>query len=267
MNKKIVAPVRAQGIFLSLVLALFAAGCSGAASQNTPTAAEAPQAALAAPTAAVAPTPTRQASSAAPTSPPDPAPTKPAAAPAAIEVTYTTPAQAEGPYYPVEKPAERDSDLTVVSGSAGQPAGQRLLLRGKVYDQSGQPLAGVLVEIWQTDNNGVYLHPNDPGTNNRDKNFQFYGEALTAADGSYSFLTIIPGLYEPRPRHIHVKVKQDGRELLTTQFYFPEDVLQSADGIFSSAGDDANALLVALQPGSDALGELLVGTRDIVLGE
>jgi protocatechuate 3,4-dioxygenase beta subunit len=182
-----------------------------------------------------------------------------------IEVTYFTPAQAEGPYYPLQKPDDRDNDLTRVPGAAGLPAGQRLLLQGKVYDRSGQPLEGVLIEIWQTDEAGIYLHPGDANTARRDPNFQFYGEALTAADGSYSFLTVIPGEYEPRPRHIHVKLKRDGRELLTTQFYFPDDLATGADGIFASAGDAANALLVALQPGSDDQGELLLGERDVIL--
>lgn len=189
----------------------------------------------------------------------------PVETPASIPVTYFTPAQAEGPYYPQQKPQERDNDLTSVAGTPGSPAGERLLLQGRVYDRNGQPLPGVLIEIWQTDANGIYLHPGDANTARRDPNFQFYGEALTAADGSYSFLTIVPGEYEPRPRHIHVKIKRDGRELLTTQFYFPDDLAASADGIFASAGDAANALLVALQAGSDAQGELLLGERDLIL--
>lgn len=189
----------------------------------------------------------------------------PTPAPASIQVTYFTPSQAEGPYYPLQKPDDRDSDLTRVPGGAAQPAGQRLWLQGRVYDRNGQPMAGVLVEIWQTDDQGIYLHPGDANTARRDPNFQFYGEALTAADGSYSFLTIVPGEYEPRPRHIHVKIKRDGRELLTTQFYFPDDLAASADDIFASAGDAANALLVALQPASDEQGALLLGERDVVL--
>lgn len=189
----------------------------------------------------------------------------PTQAPATIQVTYFTPSQAEGPYYPVQKPDDRDHDLTSVPSASSLPAGQRLLLQGRVYDRNGQPLEGVLIEIWQTDANGIYLHPGDANTARRDPNFQFYGEALTAADGSYSFLTIIPGEYEPRPRHIHVKIKRDGSELLTTQFYFPDDLATGADGIFASAGDAANALLVALQPGSDEQGELLRGERDVVL--
>lgn len=259
-------------LWLGLVAGLAAfllTGC-GAEAPATPIAIEPATSPQPTPAPPTLPPPT-QASSPSPVNaqPPAETPTAgapdPTQAPASIQVTYFTPSQAEGPYYPLQKPDDRDSDLTSLAGAAGSPAGQRLKLQGRVYDRNGQPLPGVLIEIWQTDANGIYLHPGDANTTRRDPNFQFYGEALTAADGSYSFLTIVPGEYEPRPRHIHVKIKRDGRELLTTQFYFPDDLAASADGIFASAGDAANALLVALQTGSDAQGELLVGTRDLIL--
>ena len=173
----------------------------------------------------------------------------------ALEISAFTPAQQEGPYYTVDKPADRDNDLTVIAGAAGQPAGDILEFGGTLYDATGTPLVGVTIEIWQTDANGVYLHPNDPSTAQRDPNFQFYGEAVTGPDGSYSFRTIMPGEYEPRPTHIHFKVKYDGRELLTSQLYF--------------AGSGAPPeLLVVLEEGTDAGGNpVLIGRRDIVLSE
>jgi protocatechuate 3,4-dioxygenase beta subunit len=174
-----------------------------------------------------------------------------------IEVTYFTPAQQEGPYYTVEKPADRDNDLVDFAGAGGEPLGQQLYLSGIVYDANGLPVEGITVEIWQTDAAGVYLHPNDANTASRDPNFQFYGEATTGADGVYSFRTILPGLYEPRPRHIHVKVKLDGQELLTTQFYFAGEI--------DLQGDDA-ALLITTAPAEDDAGDpILIGERDIIL--
>jgi protocatechuate 3,4-dioxygenase beta subunit len=173
------------------------------------------------------------------------------------EVSYITPAQQEGPYYPLEKPADRDNDLVSLTGATGAPAGEVLSLAGVVYDASGRPVDGALVEIWQTDSSGVYLHPDDPGTADRDPNFQFYGESLTGPDGVYSFRTILPGRYEPRPRHMHVKVKLDGEEVLTTQFYFAGEV--------AFGGDEAN-LVVDLAPAEDDAGQpIWVGERDIVL--
>ncbi|MCB0170337.1 MAG: hypothetical protein KDJ97_07275 [Anaerolineae bacterium] len=183
-----------------------------------------------------------------------------------IEVTYFTPAQTEGPYYPVDKLADQDNELTVLAGATGSPAGQIIEFTGKVYDAVGMPIEGLTVEIWQTDNNGVYLHPNDRGTEQRDRNFQFYGESVTAVDGSYSFRTILPGHYEPRPRHIHVKVKQGGQELLTTQIYFDGDPSLAADGVFLDGGNENGHLVMTMEPGQDANGNpILVGQHDIIL--
>ena len=188
---------------------------------------------------------------------PETADTSSSTAAEAIAVTYFTPAQQEGPYYPVNKLQDRDNDLVELAGAAGTPAGQVVEFTGRVYDAQGMPLEGITIEIWQTDESGVYLHPNDPGTAGRDPNFQFYGEAVTDAGGNYRFRTILPGRYEPRPRHIHVKIKLDGRELLTTQFYFADEI--------TLPGDEA-ALLIDLEAGQDAAGNpVWVGQRDIVL--
>lgn len=198
------------------------------------------------------------------TTTPLPEPTESSAQP--IEVTYFTPAQTEGPYYTVEKPADRDNDLTVVAGASGTPAGEVIEFGGKVYDATGIPVSGAVIEIWQTDTNGVYLHPNDPGTVQRDRNFQFYGEAVTEADGSYDFRTILPGHYEPRPRHIHVKVRLDGQELLTTQFYFEGDPELANESMFNQTDSGGEHLIINLVEGQDVNGNpISVGQRDIVL--
>lgn len=174
-------------------------------------------------------------------------------------VDYVTPSQQEGPYYPVNKPADRDNDLTQLEGASAAPRGDILEFGGTVYDSAGQPLPGILIEIWQTDASGIYDHPGDSNTAQRDRNFQFYGEATTAADGSYSFRTIMPGRYEPRPRHIHIKVKDGAeQELLTTQFYFAGDR--------QAPGGSAAPLLIELNDAQRSDGTpILFGQRDIVL--
>ncbi len=175
----------------------------------------------------------------------------------AVEVLAYTPSQQTGPYYPVEKPADRDSDLVALAGAAGDPAGQVVAFGGTVYDAAGQPLEGITIEIWQTDASGVYDHPRDPGTATRDRNFQFYGEATTGPDGAYAFRTLMPGEYEPRPRHIHVRVRRGDTQLLTTQFYFAGEIdLRGADGL----------LLIDAQPLVEEDGRtILSGQRDIFL--
>lgn len=180
-----------------------------------------------------------------------------------IEVTYFTPSQQEGPYYPVEKLADQDNDLTVLIGADGSAAGTRLDLSGTVYDAAGVPLEGITLEIWQTDSSGAYMHPNDPATDGRDRNFQFYGEAVTDATGRYRFLTIVPGKYEPRPVHIHVKVRAGEQYLLTTQFYFANDPTLAGSGIDRGNGVH---MIVALTEGVDDAGrEMMIGIRDVIL--
>ena len=168
-----------------------------------------------------------------------------------IEVSYITPAQQEGPYYTVDKPADRDNDLTVLDGAAGAPAGDVIEFGGTLYDRNGRVIPNATIEIWQTDANGVYLHPDDPSTAQRDVNFQFYGEAVTDENGRYAFRTVFPGEYEPRPRHIHFKVKLDGETLITSQFYFASD----------NSGQPA-PLIITLTPGEDGI---QTGQRDIIL--
>jgi protocatechuate 3,4-dioxygenase beta subunit len=183
-----------------------------------------------------------------------------------IEVTYFTPAQGEGPYYTIDKPADRDNDLTAVAGVSGLPAGTVIEFSGTVYDAAGFPLIAAVIQIWQTDNNGVYLHPQDRDTDSRDPNFQFYGEAITDGEGRYQFRTILPGRYEPRPAHIHFKVFVAGEEALTSQFYFEGDSSLQTDGLVQTAGDDLQHLIIILREGQDSSGSpILIGERDIIL--
>ena len=160
-----------------------------------------------------------------------------------------TPSQQEGPYYPVTKPADRDSDLTTIDGAAGLAGGQVLVIGGTLTDTTGLPIEDALIEIWQTDQNGVYLHPSDPAVDDRDTDFQGYGESLTDTDGAWGFRTINPGYYEPRPRHIHVKVLVDDVVVLTTQIYFSDDPDSAGidPALVASVETDADGTLTANQ--------------------
>lgn len=146
--------------------------------------------------------------------------------------------------------------------------GDVLLLYGIVMDRAGHSVSDVAVEIWQTDANGIYDHPRAPSTAQRDQAFQFFGTAITDEQGFYMFRTIVPGRYPPRPRHIHVKVKREGQELLTTQFYFATDRDEvERESIFRSAGGNGDLLYVELVAAADAWGRpVLLGKRDMVLG-
>jgi len=131
-----------------------------------------------------------------------------------------TPADYEGPFYPVTRQEDIDNNLIQVTGQTGVARGDILNLSGLVVNTRGEPLAAVTIEIWQTDPHGRYKHPGDSTPGERDPNFQYWGAATTDIDGTFFFKTVIPGAYEPRPAHIHYKVLQDGKVILTSQIYF-----------------------------------------------
>ena len=130
-----------------------------------------------------------------------------------------TPADYEGPFYPVTQQQDIDNDLIQVKGQTGVAAGDILNLSGMAVSTGGKPRAGVIIEIWQTDPQGRYKHPGDSTPGERDPHFQYWGAAITDTDGTFFFRTLIPGAYNPRPAHIHYKVLQDGKTILTSQIY------------------------------------------------
>jgi protocatechuate 3,4-dioxygenase beta subunit len=131
-----------------------------------------------------------------------------------------TPADYEGPFYPVTTQQDIDYDLVHVKGQNGVAQGDILNLSGVVINTRGEVQENITIEIWQTDPKGRYKHPGDTTPGERDPNIQYWGAAITAADGTFFFKTIIPGAYQPRPAHIHYKVLQDGKVVLTSQMYF-----------------------------------------------
>jgi protocatechuate 3,4-dioxygenase beta subunit len=140
-----------------------------------------------------------------------------------------TPAQTEGPFYPVQLPQDSDNDL-LRNGTLNYGRGQPARVEGSVVDLDGRPVAGAQVEIWQCDDQGHYHHPGDGAR--ADPAFQGFGRVTVGADGRYAFRTIRPVAYSGRAPHIHVKVKLGARELLTTQLYVEGDSGNARDGIW-----------------------------------
>ena len=130
-----------------------------------------------------------------------------------------TPMDAEGPFYPVTRKSDEDSDLINVKGKSKSAKGEVLNLTGVVVNKDGIPHKNVIVEIWQTDANGLYEHPKDRSKGKRDPFFQYWGRAKTNQEGEYSFKTLIPEKYEPRPSHIHFKIWAGKKVVLTSQMY------------------------------------------------
>jgi protocatechuate 3,4-dioxygenase, beta subunit len=163
-----------------------------------------------------------------------------------------TPAQAEGPFYPVNLPADSDADL-LRNGDLRYAKGQPAWVEGTVTDLAGRPVRGAVVEIWQCDEQGRYHHPGDG--DRADRAFQGFGRSAVDSEGRYRFRTIRPVAYGGRAPHIHVKVKLDRRDLLTTQMYALGDAGNARDFLWQRLrGDDERAALtVAFLPGSDGL--------------
>ena len=178
-----------------------------------------------------------------------------------------TPALTLGPYYPNRLPLDLDNDLLLINDAITPSVGEIMWVQGRVLDSSGSPIRGAVVEIWQTDNNGAYLHTASPVTN-REPNFQGYGKFETASDGRYIFRTVKPGIYPGRTRHIHYQIKAPGRGELVTQVHFEGEALNTNDMVLNGIRDAAQRASV-VRPieavAGSAIGEKRV-TFDIVMG-
>ena len=149
-----------------------------------------------------------------------------------------------GPLFGEDAIAENDNDLT--RQYPGEPLGERIIVTGRVLDSNGRPVPQALIEIWQANAAGRYLHQNDQHPAPLDPNFGGCGRTLTDDTGTYRFVTIAPGAYPWfnhynawRPRHIHLSLF--GRAFLTrliTQMYFPGDPLIPHDPVFNSIPDE-----------------------------
>jgi len=184
------------------------------------------------------------------------------------EELFRTPAQTEGPFYPDKLPLDTDNDLIVINDALTPAVGEITYLSGKILDARGNPLRNALVEIWQCDNNGAYLHSGTTNADKRDKNFQGFGRFLTGSSGEYLFRTIKPVPYPGRTPHIHVKVKHQGRDVLTTQCYIQGHPGNPRDGIWQRLGDEQakRAVTIDFTPIKESkIGEL-AARFDIVLG-
>lgn len=148
-----------------------------------------------------------------------------------------TPRQTEGPFYPDRLPLDTDNDLLILNDRITPAVGEVTHLSGRVLDRGGSPLRNVVVEIWQVDNHGAYLHSGTDNREKRDANFQGFGRFLTGSTGEYYFRTIKPVPYPGRTPHIHVKVKRGDRDLITTQCYVKGHPQNGTDRLLQSIRD------------------------------
>lgn len=124
-----------------------------------------------------------------------------------------TPAAELGPFY--KRLAPSNSAMRA-PGDPGMP----LVVTGQVFSSRGELIPTAIVEIWQTNHEGLY-----------DLDGYHYRTKLTTpADGKYEFSSVMPGHYPARVcQHIHYAVTAPGYRPLVTQLYFATDPVFDGD--------------------------------------
>lgn len=137
-----------------------------------------------------------------------------------------------GPVFGHDMFGPLDNDLILNFARPGEMAiGPRIIVQGRVSDETGRAVPGALVEVWQANAGGRYRHKKEGYLAPLDPNFGGCGRCITDADGWYSFRTVQPGPYpwpnggnDWRPAHIHFSLfgPSFGQRLIT-QMYFEGD--------------------------------------------
>lgn len=151
-----------------------------------------------------------------------------------------------GPVFGEDRLRPDDHDTTRNARVNGEPLGERIIVRGRLLDSTGRPIRGALIETWQANAAGRYIHKRDAHDAPLDPNFTGTARMLTDENGEYLLTSIRPGAYPWRnhhnawrPAHIHFSVFGRGfTERLVSQMYFPGDPLMAYDPIFLGIPDE-----------------------------
>lgn len=135
----------------------------------------------------------------------------------------------------------------------GEPLGQRIIVAGRVLDEAGRAVPDTVMEIWQANAAGRYIHAKDQWDAPHDPNFTGAGRVVTDGEGRYRFVTVRPGAYPWgnhrnawRPAHIHLSLMGPAfATRLVTQLYFPDDPLIEIDPIANAVPMPYRQRLVA----------------------
>ncbi len=208
-----------------------------------------------------------------------------------LQASAKTPSQPLGPFFPREQSPiietvelkdgsplylSNDSDLTQLKGSKEKAIGEEIYIKGIVTDSEGEALKDALIVIWQASHEGRYNHQGDsrnvefkhPNTGQSierklDKDFQYWGQALTNEKGEYVFKTILPGFYPAdlsskwyRPPHIHFLVAPKGKQEFVTQMYF--DVPSLDQNSFIQELNDKDLILKDVLSGNSLREDIVV---------
>ncbi len=148
-----------------------------------------------------------------------------------------------GPFYPVDRLAEADADLTWLKGHSKRALGNVIEVTGRVLDKYGNPVDGAQLELWQCNAAGRYAHSGDIATMPLDPNFQGYASVKTGSKGEWKITTIKPAAYDSpigkRTPHIHFDIKGKQHRLISQMYFADDHVQNTTDTLYKMLGDDA----------------------------
>ena len=188
-------------------------------------------------------------------------------APGAFAVALQqTPKVGFGPFYPDHLPLDTDNDLILINDALTPAAGEVSYVSGRVLGPDGEPIRNAVVEIWQADTAGIYIHSGSGGDKAKaDKSFQGYGRFLTGSTGQYLFRTFKPVAYTGRCPHIHYAVKMKGCEKWSTELHIKDHPLNANDGVTRSV-KNPDLLCTEFLPLPRAKAGELAAKFDLVMG-
>jgi protocatechuate 3,4-dioxygenase alpha subunit len=170
------------------------------------------------------------------------------------EKLIPTPSQTVGPFFHMALERPQWSDLT-----RDGPAGERIVITGRVLDGDGMPVGDACLELWQANAAGRYAHPDDTRQDRPlDPHFRGFGRVSTDAEGRFRFVTIRPGPVPGRGNALqapHIAVAIFARGLLrqlVTRIYFADEPTNETDPVLSAIADPALRQTLLAQRVNDA---------------
>jgi protocatechuate 3,4-dioxygenase alpha subunit len=168
-----------------------------------------------------------------------------------------TPSQTVGPFFDFGLIFPGEEDLL-----RSDPTGERIMIRGAVFDGDGAPVPDAMIETWQADANGIYNHPADPRSAEAGPHFTGFARAATDPNGAFSIRTVKPGAVDGQAPHIGVRVFARGMLIHAyTRIYFADEPSNAQDPVLNlpGVGSRAGTLIAAREDagGEDAGGVTL----------